>query len=61
MSKEFFMAAHDELIEEYLEAHPNANWSQAYDATADAAYGRMQDRMADWSDAIRQQRKEGLA
>ena len=55
------MAAHDELIEEYLEAHPNANWSQEYDATADAAYGRMQDRMADWSDAIRQQRKEGLA
>ncbi len=61
MSKEHFIAAHEELVEEYLEQHPEADWSQAYDATADRAYGRMTDRLADMADELRQRRKEGLA
>ena len=41
--KEAYMAAHEALIEEYLEAHPNATEAEAYDRTADAAYDRMAD------------------
>ena len=60
MSKEHFMAAHEELVEEYLDRHPDADWSQAYEATADAAYGRMQDRLGDQIDRIRQLRKDSM-
>ena len=60
MSKEHFMAAHEELVEEYLEQHPEADWSEAYERTSDAAYGRMTDRLADHADTLRQRRKEGL-
>ena len=41
--KEMYMAAHNALIEEYLEQHPNATEAEAYDRTADAAYERMYD------------------
>ena len=58
MSKELFIAAHEELIEEYLEAHPDATWSQAYEATGDAAYNRMRDKFADAADRLRMERKE---
>jgi hypothetical protein len=40
--KELYIAAHEALIEEYMEAHPNASEADAYDATADAAFDRMQ-------------------
>ena len=60
MSKEWFMAAHEALVEEYLEAHPDADWSEAYEATADGAWGRMRDNMADRADYYRQARKDGL-
>jgi hypothetical protein len=60
MSKEHFMAAHEELVEEYLELHPEATWSEAYDRTADRAYGRMTDRLADAADHYRQLRKDGM-
>ena len=59
MSKELFIAAHEEEIEEYLAAHPNATWEQAYYHTADAAYIRMTDKLADVGDAMRQRAKEG--
>ena len=58
MSKELFMAAHDQLIEEYLEAHPDADWSQAYDATSDAASYRMRENVADMIDIARLRAKE---
>jgi hypothetical protein len=61
MSKEHFMAAHEALVEEYLDEHPEATWEQAYSATADGAYNRMRDRLADMADDYRQRRKEGLA
>jgi hypothetical protein len=61
MCKEMFMAAHEELVEEYLEAHPNASWREAYDLTADAASDRMRDKFADIIDYQRLVAKEGRA
>lgn len=56
--KELFIAAHEELIERYLEAHPNATEAEAYDKTADGAYDRMTDKMADMADRLRQRAKD---
>lgn len=58
MSKEHFIAAHERLVAEYMDRHPNADWRKAYDATADAAYDRMQDNLADMADAAKQRSKE---
>jgi hypothetical protein len=59
MSKELYMAAHEELVEQYLEAHPDATWEQAYEATADGAWDRMRDTLADHADNLRKRAKEG--
>lgn len=59
MSKELFMAAHEAEIEEYLEANPDADWEEAYDRTADAAYIRMTDNLAGIADAMRDRAKYG--
>ena len=56
--KELFIEAHEEMIEEYIEAHPGVTWEQAYDICADAAYDRMTDRLADRADRLRQQMKD---
>lgn len=55
MSKELYMACHEALIEEYLEENglDDDHWHDAYEATADKAYGRMRDLLADRADAIR--------
>lgn len=58
MSKELFIAAHEQLIERYLEQHPNATEAEAYDKTADHAYDRMTDNMADMADRLRQRAKD---
>jgi len=58
MSKELFMAAHDELIDEYLADHPDADWDEAYEKTADKAHDRMIDRLADRADFLRKERQE---
>jgi hypothetical protein len=58
--KEFFIEAHEELIAEYLEDHPDATEDEAYEATSDAAYGRMTDNLAAMGDAYRTQQKEGF-
>ena len=69
--KELYIEAHEELIEQRMadweEAHPNATdeeWGNAearfYDSTADAAYGQMQDKLADKIDHVRQMRKDGM-
>ena len=57
MSKELFIQAHEELIERYLEANPNATEAEAYDKTADGAYDRMVDKYADMIDAARDRAK----
>jgi hypothetical protein len=60
MSKELFMDAHDELVAEYLEEHPDASEAEAYEATADGAWDRMCDTLAERADYYRQLHKEGL-
>lgn len=58
MSKELFIAAHEELVEQYLNDHPDADWSEAYEKTADGAYARYQDKFADRADEIKQRLKD---
>jgi hypothetical protein len=58
MSKELFIAAHEELIEQYLERHPNATEAEAYEKTADGAYDRYRDNYADMIDRARQRAKD---
>lgn len=58
MSKDHFIAAHEQLIEKYLEAHPDATEAQAYEATADRAYDRMVDNLADMGDRLKDRAKE---
>ena len=43
MNDEWYVAAHEALIEEYMEEHPEATDDEAYEATADRAYDRMRD------------------
>jgi hypothetical protein len=57
--KELFIAAHEELIEEFLERHPNATFDMAYEATASRAYDRMRDNLAGKVDLLRKRAKEG--
>lgn len=57
--KELFIQAHEELVSEYLETHPGATDGEAYAATADDAYLRMQDKYADMIDAARDRAKYG--
>jgi hypothetical protein len=58
MTKELFIDAHEQLIERYLEDHPEATEAEAYDRTADRAYDRMIDNLADMADAARQRAKD---
>jgi hypothetical protein len=58
MSKEAYIQAHEALVEEYMDAHPDVDWETAYDLTADAAHDRMRDVYADRADHARQLRKE---
>jgi hypothetical protein len=57
--KEQFIAAHEQMMAEYLERHPNASDAAAYEATADGAYGRMRENLADRADMARLRAKEG--
>lgn len=59
MSKEAWLSAHEALVDEYLDAHPNATWDQAYNRTADGAWDRSRDMMADRIDAARDRMKDG--
>lgn len=56
--KDLYIAAHEELIEEMMET-TGCDWDTAYNATGDAAYLRMSDRMAYLADRLRDQEKEG--
>jgi hypothetical protein len=58
MSKELWMAAHQELVEEYLLDHPDADRAEAYDKTADFASDRCRDKFADMVDAAKQRAKD---
>lgn len=56
--KDLYIAAHEELIEEYLNDHPDVSWGEAYKITADAAYERYQDKWFDMVDAARTRAKD---
>lgn len=58
MTKELYIDAHMELVDEYLDEHPEATEQEAYERTADAAYDRMTDRLADMADHYRDLAKE---
>lgn len=58
MCKELFLDAHEDLVTEMLEAHPEMDEAKAYDITADAAYDVMVDRMADAADRAKDARQE---
>ena len=57
MSKDLYLACHEALIEEYME-EMGCDYNEAYEATADAAYVRMQDNLADYADMRRKQKME---
>lgn len=56
--KDLFIAAHEEMIEEFLLDHPEATWDQAYEATADGAYERMKDKYASMVDEAHDRAKD---
>ena len=58
MSKELFIAAHEQLIEEYLEKHPGATEAEAYEKTTDAIHDRYVGNVGDMIDAARQRAKD---
>jgi hypothetical protein len=60
MSKDWYIEAHEREVADYMDRYPNATWEQAYNRTADRAYDRMKDEMADAADMIRMRAKEGL-
>jgi hypothetical protein len=57
MSKELFMSAHEELIEEEME-RTGCDWTTAYELMADRAWDRMTDRLADMADHYHQMQKD---
>ena len=59
MSKEAFIRAHEQLIEEYMDRY-GVDWTRAYEATGDLAYNRARDNMAAQIDAIRDEIKERI-
>lgn len=56
--KEPFIDAHMELVEQYMLDHPNADWNEAYERTADGAYDRYRDKLADMVDGAKQRAKD---
>lgn len=61
IGKDLFMRAHEQAIEAYQEAHPNADWSEAYERTGDAAMAiqrEMVEDLYDAADALRKAQRE---
>ena len=61
MSKELYIAATEEIIEELMAANPGMTWGEAYEKSADLAYDRYRDKFADLVDAARSAVKEATA
>jgi len=56
--KDAYIDAHERLIAEYMDEHPDADESVVYDQLADKAWDAMRERMADRIDEERMRRKE---
>jgi hypothetical protein len=54
MSKDLWIAIHQDLIEQYMDEHPEATEREAADKTAD----RVSDRIADLAEFAHDQHKE---
>lgn len=48
--KDFYIETLENLIEDYLESHPDATWDDAYELLADKAYDVATDKLADRAD-----------
>lgn len=57
MSKDLWIEAHERLIADYMDKHPKADWSRAYDATAPLVDESMVDDIAAKIDELRDRRK----
>lgn len=55
-SKDIYIAEHERLTA--LAEDEGMDWQDAYEATADAAYDAMRDRLADMADEARQRAKD---
>lgn len=53
-----YVEAHEAAVERYLEANPDADWEDAYEATCDEALIDMNDMIANQIDAARDRAKE---
>lgn len=60
MSKNLWMAEHERLVAEAMDADPNLSWTAAYELTADKVDDSLRDRLADKADYARMRAKEGL-
>lgn len=49
--KEIYISAHEEMMDEYMEQHPDTTKEEAYERTADAAWDRMNDKLAAIADS----------
>ncbi len=58
MSKDLWIQAHDELVEEYMEDNPSVSWTEAYNRCAAYASERMGDNLADLGDQLRKELQE---
>jgi hypothetical protein len=58
MSKEMYIDSHEQLIQEFMEKFPDADYFEAYDKCADKAYDRYRDNFADLVDQARQRKKD---
>lgn len=57
MSKELFIAAHEELIEQYMAEHPDADYHEAYEKTQDGIQDQYADKLGDMIDQARMRAK----
>lgn len=57
MSKDLWIAEHERLVDEYLEEHPDADWTEAYERTADLVDARVADRIGSMIDEARDRAK----
>jgi hypothetical protein len=58
IGKEMFLRAHERLVEEYQDRHPEADWSEAYEKTTPNVMARVESDMADLADSLKDQAKE---
>lgn len=59
MSKDLWLAEHERLVAEEMEAYPDMTWTEAYERTAPRVDASLRDRLADMADFAKDRAKEG--